>query len=81
MSRWDSEPQPQEASGRRPTPRLRGHWDRLIYIIRAVNIEGPAFLSTRCQLVGILRDDVSDGVTEFKEYHYRYYYQTLSRTR
>jgi len=27
--RWDSNPQSQQASGRRPTPWPRGHWDRL----------------------------------------------------
>jgi len=27
-SGWDSNPRSQQASGRRPTPRRRGYWDR-----------------------------------------------------
>ena len=33
--RWDSNPQFRQAGGRRPTPRPRGCWDRLLIVIRS----------------------------------------------
>ena len=41
--RWDSNPQSQQASGRRPTVRPRGHWDRL-----HIHISTQIILLTYC---------------------------------
>ena len=48
--RWDSNPQPQQASDRRPTLWPRGHWDRLKFELKLIITRN--ILSNSCQTWG-----------------------------